>query len=109
MEFTLTLSDQTVIRLTDMTYTNKFSTICQTREEVNYLWSKMTPQNTSVCWVKVDGQIIQELTDLKVDGFQVAYNKNGTYAVHFYFYDAKYSKNEDSEWAEAAKILLGEE
>lgn len=109
MKLTLTLSDQTVIDLSDATYTTKFSTICKTKEEVLYLWEKMTPANTSIAWIKLGDETIQVLTGLIVDGLQISYNKDDTYTVHFYFYGASYAKDIDQEYVQAAKILLGEE
>ena len=41
MKLTLTLSDQTVIDLSDATYTTKFSTICKTKEEAQKLAKRM--------------------------------------------------------------------
>lgn len=109
MKLTLTLSDQTVIELADASYTTKFSTVCKNKEEVMYLWNKMTPANTSIAWIKLGEETIQVLTGLIVDGLQIAYNKDDTYTVHFYFYNASYSKDVDQEYIQAAKILLGEE
>lgn len=98
MKLTLTLSDQTVIELADATYTTKFSTICKTKEEVLYLWEKMTPANTSIAWIKLGEETIQVLTGLIVDGLQISYNKDDTYTVHFYFYGASYAKDIDQEY-----------
>lgn len=109
MELTLTLSDQTVIKLTDAGYTKKFTTICNNKEQIVYLWNKMTPANTSIAWIKLGEEVIQVLTGLIVDGLQIVYNEDETYTVHFYFYNASYSKDVDAEYIQAAKILLGEE
>lgn len=109
MELTLTLSDQTVIKLTDAGFIRKFTTICKNKEEVFYLWNKMTPANTSIAWIKLEDEVLQVLEGLIVDGIQIIYNNDDTYTVHFYFYGASYTKDEDKEYIEAAKILLGEE
>lgn len=109
MELILILSDQTKIKLTDGNFIQKFTTICNTKEQVLYLWNKMTPANTSIAWIQLGGQTIQVLTGLIVDGLQISYNKDDTYTVHFYFYGASYAKDIEQEYVQAAKILLGEE
>ena len=109
MKLTLTLEDKTVIELTDATYTSKFSTVCQTKEEVFYLWNKMTQQNLSRVEIKLGEQTIQVITGLIIDGMQITYNSNKTYTVHFYYYGATYAKDVEQEYVQAAKILLGEE
>ena len=109
MILTLTLNDQTVIELVDANYTSKFSTLCETKEEVSYLWNKMTEQNLSRVEIKIGNQTIQVITGLIIDGMQVTYNSNGTYTVHFYYYGASYARNVEEEYVQAAKILLGEE
>ena len=109
MKLTLTLNDQTVIELTDASYTSKFSTVCETKEQVFYLWNKMTEQNTSRVEIKIGEQTIQVITGLIIDGMQITYNPDKTYTVHFYYYGASYTKDVDQEYVQAAKILLGEE
>ena len=109
MKLTLTLNDQTVIELVDANYTSKFSMLCETKEEIFYLWNKMTGQNLSRVEIKIGDQTIQVITGLNIDGMQVAYNSDQTYTVHFYYYGASYARNVDQEYIEAAKILLGEE
>ena len=83
--------------------------LMNSKEEVLYLWNKMTPANTSIAWIKLGDETIQVLTGLIVDGLQISYNKDDTYTVHFYFYNASFSKDVDQEYVQAAKILLGEE
>ena len=109
MKLTLTLNDQTVIELTDANYTSKFSMVCETKEQVFYLWNKMTEQNTSRVEIKIGEQTIQVITGLIIDGMQITYNPDKTYTVHFYYYGASYAKDVDQEYVQAAKILLGEE
>ena len=109
MELKLILNDQTTIELTDATYTSKFSTVCQTKEEVFYLWNKMTQQNISRVEIKIGEQTIQVITGLIIDGMQITYNPDKTYTVHFYYYGATYAKDIEQEYVQAAKILLGEE
>ena len=109
MKLTLTLNDQTIIELTDANYTSKFSMVCETKEQVFYLWNKMTEQNTSRVEIKIGEQTIQVITGLIIDGMQITYNPDKTYTVHFYYYGASYAKDVDQEYVQAAKILLGEE
>lgn len=109
MKLMLILNDQTAVELTDATYTSKFSTVCETKEEVFYLWNKMNRQNTSRVEIKIGEQTIQVITGLIIDGIQITYNPNNTYTVHFYYYGASYAKDIEQEYVQAAKILLGEE
>lgn len=110
MDLKLVLSDNTIeIPLLNGDYLNSFTTSCKTREQINYLWSKLTPQNTQLMKIYLGEQVIQIISNAIVNGVQVHEDfNNNNYIVTFNFYGATYSRDMDQEYSDAAHILLGE-
>ena len=109
MELKLILKDNTEIVLADGNFIQKFTTICNNKQEIDYLWNKMSSENLSDVRITLGDELIQTIKDIIIDGMQIAYNSNGTFTVHFYFYGATYGNERQKEYIQAAKILLGEE
>lgn len=109
MELKLILKDNTEIILADGNFIQKFTTICKNKQEINYLWNKMTSENLSDVKIILGENIIQTIKNIVIDGMQIAYNSDQTYTVHFYFYGAEFGNEQQKEYIQAAKILLGEE
>lgn len=109
MDLKLILSDGTQIILTDGNYINSFSTQCKTREEINYLWNKLSPDNTKQVKILLGNEIIQIISGIYVNGVQIHEDPdNELYLVTFHFYGASYSRDLDKEYNDVARILLGE-
>lgn len=109
MDLKLILNDATQIILTDGNYINSFSTTCKTREEINYLWDKLNPDNTRQVKISLGDEIIQIISEVHVNGVQIREDPdNELYLVTFHFYGASYSRDLDKEYNDVARILLGE-
>lgn len=109
MNLKLVLVDSTQIPLTNGNYINSLSTSCQTREQINYLWTKLNSNNTQVMKIYLGEQLIQIISNAIVNGVQIHEDPNdGLYLVTFNFYGATYSRDMDQEYSDAARILLGE-
>ena len=108
----LVLRDGSEIELVNFT-SNSFIVLCENQEEFNTLWSKMTAENLSRVHITNDSIVIVTLENLIFDGIQATYNTNRTITGYIYFHGQEYvpdeMSEEDREYAEAGKILLGEE
>lgn len=108
----LVLRDGSEIELVNFT-SNSFIVLCENQEEFNTLWSKMTAENLSRVHITDDNVTILILENLVFDGVQATYNTNRTITGYFYFHGQTYvsdtMSDEDREYAEVGKILLGEE
>lgn len=108
----LVLRDSSEIELVNYT-SNSFIILCTDEQEFYTIWRKMTPENLSRVHI-TDGSIaIVTLENLIFDGIQATYNTNRTITGYIYFHGQEYAPDEmseeDREYAEAGKILLGEE
>lgn len=110
MDLKLVLLDSTQIILANADYINGFTTICKTREQVNYLWNKLNPDNTRQVKIYLGDEIIQIITDAVINGVQVHKDLNdNTYLVTFNYYGASYTRDLTKEYSDVARILLGED
>lgn len=110
MELKLILNDSTEITLFDADFINGFSTICQTQEEIIYLWNKLSIYNTQQVKIKLGDEIIQVISDVQVTGYQVKENfTNHNFFVTFFYTGASFSRDIQKQYNDVAKILLGEE
>ena len=108
----LILNDNTEMELADGGFMSQFVILFNSRTAFNTAWGKLTPENLSSVIIQLDGQTIQRLQGLTLDGVQAVYNSGGTITGHFYFHGAEpvgVKTQEDEEYIQAAKILLGEE
>lgn len=108
----LILNDETELELVDGGFMTQFVILFSSRTAFNTAWGKLTPENLSNVVIQSDGQTIQRLQNLTLDGAQAVYNPDNTITGHFYFHGADpvgMKTEEDEEYIQAAKILLGEE
>lgn len=107
----LILNDDTELELADGGFMSQFVILFNSRTAFNTAWGKLTPENLSSVTIQLDGQTIQRLQNLTLDGVQAVYNGDNTITGHFYFHGADpvgTMTAEDEEYIQAAKILLGE-
>lgn len=110
MDLKLILSDSTQIILSSGDYINSFTTLCKTREQINFLWTKLSPENTNRVKIVLGDNVIQVIENIHINGVQVREDPNSnTYIVTFNFYGASYARDIDQEYTNAARILLGED
>ena len=108
----LILNDETELELADSGFMTQFVILFNNRAAFNTAWEKMTTANLSNVAIQFDGQIIQRLVNLTLDCVQAIFNPDGSITGHFHFHGADpvgMKTNEDEEYIQAARILLGEE
>lgn len=108
----LILNDNTEMELADGGFMSQFVILFNNRTAFNAAWGKMTAENLSNVEIQSDGQTVQRLQNIVLDGVQAVYNSDNTITGHFYFHGADpvgTKTQEDEEYIQAAKILLGEE
>lgn len=112
--FKITLRDGTEYQLADGDVGSKFSIICPDKQTFYSVWESMTNENLSEVTVTIDGTAMTIMRYLILDGTQTVFSTTGTIMGLFYFHGAEYNPvtpedQEDAEYVQAAKILLGEE
>lgn len=108
MELKLVLKDGTEIELKDAGYAKHFVVVCEDNSAFQEIWNKLTKDNLSEVQITEDGNTVQIVTGLTLNGTQTITNPDGTVTGHFYLDGGEYVRLGD-EYSEAAKILLGEE
>ena len=105
------LKDRTIIPIIDGSYTGAVILICDNRQALMDIWDQLTPDNLSELRItQDDGTVIHTLHGAVVDSQQSVTNPDGTLTVHFYLSETETGNaTKDSEYIQAAKILLGEE
>lgn len=108
----LVLKDNSEIELIQYT-SNAFVVLCADEEAFYSIWGKMTPENLSRVHIDDNGTTALILENIIFDGIQATYNNNRSITGYIYFHGQEYVLNEvseqDREYIEAGKILLGEE
>lgn len=110
--FKIQFRDGTEYQLADGDIGSKFSIICPDRETYLDIWQSMTNENLSEVTVLVNDNMLTVMRYLILDGTQAIISPTGTIMGLFYFHGAVYDtpiEPLDTEYIEAAKILLGEE
>lgn len=108
----LILRDGSEIELANFT-SNSFIFLCADEQEFYNIWNKMTPENLSRVKITDDSVAVLTLENLIFDSIQATYNINRTITGYIYFHGQEYvpdnMSEQDREYAEVGKILLGEE
>lgn len=105
----LTLRDGSQVELADATLNNDFIIKCNSNAEFYSVWNKLTVINLSKVSISKDDVIIMKMKDLTLLGAQAVIDIDGTITGHFYYNGTIYTDEENQEYVQAAKILLGEE
>jgi len=106
----LKLKTGETVDLIDATY-QQFVISAQDLAGFTAAWEKIATENAlDEVSIDRDGDTIQRMKNIKLDGAQAVYNPSGTITGHFYFRgDVVATEAENDEYVRAAKILLGEE
>ena len=93
---------------------NTFVVHSDDRQGFISVWEQMTSDNLARVRVEDDGNTIMDMESLILDGTQTTMNIDGTFTCYFYFHGQEYvheqgMSEEDMEYAQAGRILLGEE
>lgn len=107
----MTLHNGTKIPIVDGSYTGAVVLICDTRQALMDTWAQLTPDNLQeVRIIKDDDTPLHTLHGAVVDTMQAVTNPDGTLTAHFYLSETLTGDvPTDAEYAQAGKILLGEE
>lgn len=105
------LKDGTTIPIVDGSYTGAVVLIVDDRQALIGTWAQLTPDNlTEVRITRDDDTPLHTLHGVVIDSMQTVPNPDGTYTVHFYMSETVTGDiPTDAEYAQAGKILLGEE
>lgn len=104
------LNDGTEVSITGFGLPMNCVALCADRDEMNALWTKLSPANLiNMQILQSDGTVFASYTNVSLDGVQCIINADSTLTVHFYMTGTTINQNAaDAEYAEAARILLGE-
>lgn len=105
------LKDGTTIPIVDGSYTGAVVLICDTQQAVMDTWAQLTPDALQTVRITQDDDTpLHTLHGVVIDSMQTVPNPDGTYTVHFYMSETVTGDvPTDAEYAQAGKILLGEE
>lgn len=106
MALVLILADGTEIELADATYNKHYVINCTNRNDFSEKRSAMTKENLSEVKILEDGEEVADLIGLTLTGVQEVLNPDNTVTAHFYFTGGR---NVTNEYAEAGKILIGDD
>lgn len=81
--------------------------LCENKEEMLEKWKLLTSENLATLTIKQNDEPIFYYEKVKLTGVQSVVHGDDELTVHFYFEGTLV--NYDREYAEAARILLGEE
>lgn len=108
MALKLILNDATEIELQEAGLSQHYVVLCSSRTAFQRLWGLMTDENLAEIQIKEDDTVIQTIINSKLAGTQTVNNADGTLTSHFYLTGGEYTQ-QDAEYTEAGRILLGEE
>ena len=104
----LVLKDHTEIELAEAGLSQHYVVTCASEAAFQQIWSGMTDENLAEIQITENGNPIQTIIGSKLAGTQTVNNPDGTITGHFYLSGGVYQQ-QDAEYSEAGKILLGEE
>lgn len=107
MTLQLVLKDGTAIDIMESGLSGHIVMQCADSEEFNSVWEKLTPEAVREFTIVRDGEVVQSMANVALSGTQTVTNPDGTLTCHFYLNGDIVS--ESNEYAEAGRILMGEE
>lgn len=108
MELKLILNDGTEIELEEAGLSQHYVVTCSSESAFQNLWNKLTEENLTEIQITQGGNTVQTIIGSTLNGTQTINNPDGTITGHFYLSGGEYTQ-QDAEYSEAGKILLGEE
>lgn len=83
---------------------------CANEDEVMSIWKQLTTENLVKLDITLDGEVMMQYRYAGLNGVQSIINADGTVTAHIYMDGEKVPLNEEEiEYINAAKILLGED
>lgn len=108
MALKMILKDETEIELAEAGLTQHYVVSCASDDEFKELWSKMTEENLAEIRISDGENVIQTITGSRLAGTQTVHDGDGEITGHFYLTGGEFTQ-QDAEYTQAGKILLGEE
>lgn len=105
MELQMILKDGTAVNLVEAGLTKHYVVLCDTEDDFITLWKQMTPDNLQEVQITEDGNVMQVIEGMTLDGVQTVINEDGRVTGHFYMSGGTYVTDD---YTEAGRILLGE-
>lgn len=106
----MALGDGSEVELVGFALPLSVTVNCASISEMAEVWERL---QTDACTSKVeilrDGAVCGAYFDVKTEGAQILENGDGGLTVHFYMRDNGGQAELENEYAQAARILLGEE
>lgn len=105
------LHNTTTIPIVDGSYSGAVILIADTQQVIFDIWAQLTPDALAEVHITRDDDTpLHTLHGAVIDSMQTVPNPDGTYTVHFYISETITGDvPTDAEYAQAGKILLGEE
>lgn len=107
MRLKLILKDRTEIDLTEAGLSQHYVLKCESFAEFNDIVDTLTEENLSEISLIVGDEVIQTIEGSVLSGTQTVVNPDKSLTCHIYLRDGVYVQ-QDAEYSEAGKILLGE-
>lgn len=110
-ELKMVLGDGKEIKIAGFALPLSVTANCESMAEMSEIWEQLH-MDVSMSRIEIlrDGAVCGTYFDVKTDGAQVIKNGDDTLTVHFYMQDSGSGQTElENEYAQAARILLGEE
>lgn len=110
----IVLQDKTEILIDELDFPAHVIKKFNSKEEMIVIWNKFTPENLQEVQVFKNSSPAVKLIGLTLEGVQSNINADGTMTTHFYMQECAVEgavpgiSEEDREYIEAGRILLGE-
>lgn len=104
----MVLSDGSQIDIAEFGLPMHAIVICADDAEMQTVWAQLTPDKLSSMEIQENGETVFTFSSVTLDGLQCIMNGDGSVTAHFYMSGTNTSAI-NTEYAEAGKILLGEE
>lgn len=103
----LVFTDNSEVAITTFSLPLHITVLCDSRDDALAKWSLFTTEQLASCQIQDNGETQYAFADGEVTGVQYMPHLDGTVTAHFYLNGTKVD-SADEEYAQAAKIMLGE-
>lgn len=107
MSLQMILKDNTAIDIAESGLSGHIVMQCADRDAFNAIWDQLTPEAVEDLTVVNNGDVVQVMENVTLDGTQTVTNPDGSLTCHFYFDGDLVSQSD--EYSIAGRILMGEE
>lgn len=109
-ELKVMLGDGSEIQIMGFALPLSVTVNCESMAEMAEIWERLhVDASMSKIEILRNGAVCGTYLDVETDGVRVVKNGDGALTVHFYMHDSGKQMEIENEYAQAARILLGEE